>query len=268
LAKPIKIPDKAIIPAAGLGQRLSPITNLLPKEMFPVGRHPAIEWVISEAVASGCTDIMVVINPRKQIIQDYLINFCPYLANLCCLRFVVQPEPFGLGHAILSAREFCGANPFAVLLPDDLVEGPELPLPQMLDTFHSRGGVIFAVTQEPAESAGRYGRLQLRQLSEQVYEVEAILERSSLGGSTPHLAGVGRYLFSPEFLDYATTLWDQPRNGEFDDGVILQYMLAMGEPVHAVHIRGQRYDISTPSGYIAAWQRFGRERPKVRETEK
>ena len=115
--------------------------------MFPIGCHPAIEWVVAEAVASGCTDVAVVMNPRKQIIQDYLINFCPYLANLCRLRFLMQPEPYGLGHALLSAREFCDGNPFAVLLPDDVVESPELPLLQMLGTFHSLGGVIFAVTQ-------------------------------------------------------------------------------------------------------------------------
>jgi UTP--glucose-1-phosphate uridylyltransferase len=250
-----------------LGRRLRPITNVLPKEMFPVGRHPAIEWVVAEAVASGCTDIIVVISPRKRIVQDYLVNFCPYLANLCCLRFVMQPEPFGLGHALLSAREFCDRNPFAVLLPDDLVEGPELPLLQMLDTFHSRGGVIFAATQEPAESAGRYGRLQLRQLSEQVHRVEAILDRATLRGSTSFLAGVGRYLLPPEFLGYAARLWNQPRKGEFDDALILQHMLAMGEPVHAVHIRGQRYDVSTPAGYIGAWARFGRERPRTRKGE-
>jgi UTP--glucose-1-phosphate uridylyltransferase len=267
VAKPIKVPDKAVIPAAGLGQRLSPITNLLPKEMFPIGPHPAIEWVVAEAVASGCTDVAVVINPQKQIIRDYLINYCPYLADLCCLRFLMQPEPYGLGHALLLAREFCDGNPFAVLLPDDLVKGPELPLLQMLEPFHSRGGVIFAATQEPAESARRYGRLQLRQLSEQVYGVERILDRATLEGSTPCLAGVGRYLLPPEFLGYAARLWDQPRKGEFDDALILQHMLAMGEPVYAMHIRGQRYDISTTDGYIAAWGRFGRERPKIREGE-
>ena len=78
---------------------------------------------------------------------------------------------------------------------------------------------------------------------------------------------MGRYLFSPEFLDHAAALWEQPRKGEFDDALILQHMLAMGEPVHAMHIQGQRYDISTPDGYIAAWERFGKERPKIREGE-
>jgi UTP--glucose-1-phosphate uridylyltransferase len=258
---------KAVIPAGGLGRRLSPITNLLPKEMFPIGYHPAIEWVIAEAVASGCTDVAVVINPRKRIIQDYLTNFCPDLSNLCRLIFLMQPEPSGLGHALLLAREFCDGNPFAVLLPDDLIESPELPLLQMLGAFHSLGGVIFALNQETAEKAGRYGRLQLCHRSEQVYRVEAILDRSTLRGSTPALAGVGRYLCSPEFLDYAARLWEQPRKGEFDDALILQHMLVMGEPVHAMHIQGQRYDISTTDGYIAAWERFGSERPKIREGE-
>jgi UTP--glucose-1-phosphate uridylyltransferase len=84
-------------------------------------------------------------------------------------------------------------------LPDDLVESHELPLLQKLGAFHSLGGVVFGVTQEPAESVQRYGRLQLRHLSEQVYRVEEILDRPTLGGSTPCLTGVGRYLFSPNF---------------------------------------------------------------------
>ena len=248
-----------MIPAAGLGQRLSPITNVVPKEMFPIGCHPAIEWVVAEAVASGCTDLAIVISPRKRIIQDYLTNFCPYLENMCRLSFLMQPEPYGLGHALLLAREFCDGHPFAVLLPDDLVEGAELLLLQMQDPFLSLGGVVFAVIEESAENVGRYGRLQLYQLNNQLYRVQSIADRSL--SATPELAGVGRYLISPQFLDYAATLWDQPRKGEFDDALILQHMLAMGESVHAIHIHGRRYDISTPAGHIAACERFGKERP-------
>jgi len=252
---------KAVVPAAGLGQRLRPITNVLPKEMFPIGRHPAIEWVIGEAVNSGCTEVAVVISPRKRIIEEYLTTCCPRLTNVCRLTFLIQSEPVGLGHALCLAREFCEGHPFAVLLPDDLVDGPQLPLWQMTTAFKATGGVVHAITQEPAENASRYGRLQLRQVGGRVYRVEAILPRTTPARAPSLLAGVGRYLFSPECLDYAAMLADQPRAGEFDDGMILQYMLDIGKPVHGVHIAGRRYDISTPDGYLAAWQCFGRQRP-------
>ena len=252
---------KAVVPAAGLGQRLRPITDVLPKEMFPIGRYPAIEWVIAEAVASGCTDIAVVISPRKRIIEAYLTTCCPDLANLCHLTFLFQPEPLGLGHALLLAREFCDGHPFAVLLPDDLVSGPQLPLRQMASVFQAMGGIVFAIAQELAENATRYGRLQLQQVSERIYRVEAISARTTPVRTKSLLVGVGRGLWSPECLDYAAVLLDQPRVGEFDDGVILQYMLEINELVHGVHITGRRYDISTSDGYIAAWQRFGKERP-------
>ena len=238
-----------------------PITNVFPKEMFPIGRHPAIEWVIAEAVASGCTDVAVVISPRKRIIQEYLTTCCPDLANRCCLSFLVQPEPLGLGHALLLAREFCEGQPFAVLLPDELVDSPYLPLSQMVTVFKAMGGTVFALTEEPAENASRYGRLHLRQVSGRIYRVEAISARTTPAKATSLLVGVSRYLLSPEFLGYAATLLDRSRAGELDDGMVLQHMLGAGEPVHGVHIEGRRYDISTSDGYTAAWQRFGRERP-------
>lgn len=252
---------KAVVPAAGLGKRLRPITKVLPKEMFPIGHHPAIEWVIAEAVASGCTDVAVVISPRKRIIETYLTTCCPHLANLCCLRFLIQPEPLGLGHALLLAREFCDGHPFAVLLPDDLVSGPQLPLRQMADAFKAKGGIVFAVTRESAEHATRYGRLHLQQIGDCVYRVEAISARTTPVKATSLLVGVGRGLWSPECLDYAAVLLGQSRSGELDDAMIKQYMLDADEPLHGVYLTGRRYDISTSDGYIAAWQRFGKEKP-------
>lgn len=258
----LKVSDKAVVPAAGLGQRLRPITSVLPKEMFPIGHHPAIEWVVAEAVASGCTEVAVVINPRKRIIERYLTTCCPWLAKRCRLHFLVQREPLGLGHALWLARDFCQGRPFAVLLPDDLVDGPELPLLQMVGVFEAVGGAVFALTEEPAEHAGRYGRLQLQPVGGRVYRVQAILPRSTASDrTTPIWAGVGRCFFGPEFLHHAALLLDRPRTGELDDGLVLQSMLEAGEPVHGVHIEGQRFDISTPDGYVAAWQRFGKERP-------
>ncbi|MGD9099884.1 MAG: sugar phosphate nucleotidyltransferase [Anaerolineae bacterium] len=254
-----RVTDKAIIPAAGLGQRLRPITSVVPKEMFPIGRHPAIEWVIAEAVASGCTDIAVVISPRKRIIKEYLTTCCSDLLKLCRLNFLIQTEPLGLGHALLLAREFCAQSPFALLFPDLMVDCPQLPLLQVSETFKTVGGIVFSMVRVKAESAAQYAHFQMRHVGERVYKIKAISARTTLARSPSLLVGAGRNLWSPECLDYAEMLLDQPRTGELDDGIILQHLLAAGEPVHGVHIEGQSMDISTPDGYVAAWQRLGKE---------
>ena len=143
-----KVTNKAVVPAGGLGQRLRPITSVLPKEMFPIGRHPAIEWIIAEAVTSGYTEVAVVISPHKRIIEEYLTTCCPGLTNLCRLTFLIQPEPRGLGHALFLTRGFCEGHPFAVLLPDVLVDGPQLPLLQMTTVFNDVGGAVIGIAEE------------------------------------------------------------------------------------------------------------------------
>ncbi len=151
---------KAIIPAAGLGERLHPVTQVLPKEMFPVGRHPAIEWVIAEAVAGGCREIAVVISPRKQVIREYLTKYCSIASSLCELTFIIQSEPLGLGHALLLAKEFADGQPVAVLLPDELTAGTQLPILQLNEAFTDLGWCCFCpgvggVCRQPR--AGRSG---------------------------------------------------------------------------------------------------------------
>lgn len=108
---------RAIIPAAGLGKRLRPITHVFPKEMLPVAWHPAIEWVIAETVQSGYEEIAVIISPGKRIIEHYLTTYCDYLTNRCHLSFLTQFEPFGLGHALSLARDFCAGDRCAVCFP-------------------------------------------------------------------------------------------------------------------------------------------------------
>jgi UTP--glucose-1-phosphate uridylyltransferase len=252
---------KAIIPAAGLGQRLRPITHVVPKELFPVGRYPAIEWVCAEAVASGCEDIAVVISPGKRMIEEYFTTYCPDFTSKARFRFLMQPLPLGLGHAVSLARDFCAGQPCAVLLPDDLIEARRLPLVQMASVFEEKGGAVFAITQEPAANDNRYGQLQLRQVGERVFKVEEFLSRTARPDTGFGLLGVGRYLLSSEVLNYAATLCDASRTGALDDSAIFQHMLDVGEPVYAVHIEGTRFDISTADGYIAAWECFSGEKP-------
>ncbi|MDR7465402.1 MAG: sugar phosphate nucleotidyltransferase [Armatimonadota bacterium] len=250
---------RAVIPAAGVGSRLRPVTEAVPKEMFPIGRYPAIEWVLAEAVASGCTEIAVIVSPAKRVIEEYLAEGCAGSAGAWRLSFLMQEEPRGLGHALLLARGFSEGQPLAVLLPDDIYDAAPPPLVQMAAEFAALGGAMFALAEEAGEHAGRYGRLDLRPLRGPVYQVNGVGPRGPAPAQV--LVGAGRYLLVPEVLEHAARLAGEPRCGELDDGAILARMIAAGSPVHGFHVQGPRFDVSTPEGYVAAWQRFGKEQP-------
>ena len=255
--------NKAIIPAAGLGKRLRPFTHAIPKEMFPVGRFPAIEWVVAEAIAGGYSEIAVVISPRKRIIQEYLTKHCSITPALCELTFIIQSEPLGLGHALILAKEFTAGEPVAVLLPDDLTAGPRLPLVQMKDAFTRMGGAVFALV--PDDASGNIPRWSERwhliKKEEKIYKVQPSLKRTSSDGKTIRFAGIGRYLLSPECLDYASALFDKHRRSPLDDGELFEFMHSADKPVHGCVVNGRRFDISTAAGYIDAWQTLGNSEP-------
>jgi len=253
---------KAVIPAAGIGRRLMPITSAVPKEMFPVGRYPAIEWVIAEAAASGYRDIAVVVNPRKRILREYLTRNCRSLLKQCRLTFIDQAEPMGLGHALLLARKFIAGQPFAVLLPDELATGLRLPLAQMHHVFAAAGGAVFGLASASPEAALRWSeRWHSERAGDRIYRVRPVRGDDPKDSRADKFAGLGRYLLSPRFLDYAAFLFNEAQGRELDDGMIFEFMHAKGRPVSGVFLEGQRFDISTTDGFVAAWQHFGKTDP-------
>ena len=253
---------KAIIPAAGLGERLHPVTQVLPKEMFPVGRHPAIEWVIAEAVAGGCRQIAVVISPCKQIIREYLTTYGSFSPAFCELTFIIQSEPLGLGHALLLAREFADGQPVAVLLPDELTDGTQLPILQLDQAFTTRGGAVFALgsTKSAADPIWSQ-RWHLRKVDSRTYRVQPSRTAVSSEKRPDQFAGMGRYILSPECLDDAAILFNERPHAGLDDGMIFEFMCTAGKPVHGYVFEGRRFDISTVAGYIDAWQTLGNSDP-------
>ena len=255
---------KAIIPAAGLGERLHPVTKILPKEMFPVGRHPAIEWVIAEAVAGGCRDIAVVISPRKPVVREYLTQYCSIAASRCKLTFITQSEPLGLGHALLLAKGFADGQPVAVLLPDELTAGPRLPILQMNEAFTALGGAVFALGRaEPAANPGWSQRWHLMKVDSRIYKVQPSRADASMEKRPNQFVGVGRYILSPECLDDAATLFNERPHEGLDDGMIFEFMAAAGKPVHGYAFEGRHFDISTVAGYTEAWQTLGNSDPLI-----
>jgi len=252
---------KAVIPAGGLSTRSRPISHVVPKEMFPIGNHPAIEWVIAEAVASGFKDIAVVINPRKQMIEEYLTMHCPALSETCRMSFLTQSEPLGIGHALILAKDFAAGQPVAVLLPDDLCVYKMPPLLQLKDIFARYGSAVFAMVED--KNCGRWCRngWHLRRVNRKEYLLETRRPEFIANSEKPSLAGIGRYILSSLFISYGEKLLNAPHEGELDDGTIFSEMITNGEPVVGCRIDAKRYDISTFDGYPAAWRRFGKNNP-------
>jgi len=196
------------------------------------------------------------------MIQEYLTNNCKSLSMHCTLVFITQSEPLGLSHALSLAREFTAGQPFAVFLPDDMTAGPQLPLAQILDVFETMGGAVFALAVAPPGVTAHWSdRWQLKKVDNRIYRVQP-----SQGGATPNkninnFAGLGRYVFSAQCLEFAALLMNESQGGELDDGMLFKFMHAIDKPVSAVVIEGSRFDISTTDGYIAAWRHFGKSTP-------
>ena len=244
---------KAIIPAAGEGARLRPVSQVVPKELFPLGKYPAIEWVIAEAVAGGCEDVAVIISPRKRIIREYLLSgSCP-VKRFCQITFIEQEVPRGLGAALYLARDFCADEPFAVLLPDNLSAAPEPPLLQMLRYFSARIGALLAVTAQSPEMGSPNHLWTLSGRENLLIAYEGKKSKDSLVRE-----GFGRYLISPMFFELAGKTIGDAEGDEVGDGVVLEEMARVGAMIYAVEISGVCYDIGTPRGYAAAGEVFFR----------
>lgn len=256
---------KGIVPAAGMGRRLWPVSRFVPKAMFPVGNYPAIHWVIAEAIASGCTQIAVVVSPHQPIIRDYLSREAHVFDPACRLTFIDQPEPLGLGHALLLSRDFVGEEPAAILLPDELTAGGEPPLRQMSAAFRLHGGIVFALVSASPEGAAWSQRWHLNRVDERLY---AVRPRHGVGrpqAEGPSLVGAGRYLMAPECLngDLQAQLLNRSGAEEIDDGMILEDLISRGEPVHGLALDGGRFDIATRQGYIEAWRTLASSQPDL-----
>lgn len=152
-----------------------------------------------------------------------------------------------------------------MLLPDDLLDCDDPPLLQMAAAFEALGGAVFGTILEPAENLTGHRQLQLKPVTPRTYQLEGIGGSHESSETTPaQLVGVGRYLLSNSFLDHTAALLKKSTDGELDDTLILQRMPHAGDAVHCVHLRGNRFGVSTPKGYVAAWQKYGEGKPAWR----
>jgi len=260
---------KAVLPVAGLGTRVLPATKSMPKEMLPVFDRPAIQYVVDEALAAGIEHIVFVTGRNKGAIEDYfdsayelentlrvkgksdiLIELEELRPPPGSMSFVRQQAPLGLGHAIWCARDIVGDEPFAVLLPDVLVQAKTGCLAQMVDVYSETGGNIIAVEQVPPNEVDKYGVISPSSRNGNRIRMNGMVEKPDIGAAPSNLAITGRYILQASVFGY---LADQASGagGEIQLTDAMARQMA-SEDFHAVEYDGQSYDCGSKLGYLRA----------------
>lgn len=272
---------KAVIPAAGLGTRFLPVTKSLPKELLPILDQPMLQYVVAEAAAAGIEEVIIVTSQGKESIAAYfqphpelerrlaatgesgLLAKIQQAAALAQVSFVIQEQPLGLGHAVLTARDAVGDNPFVVILPDDIIDHTPGAIAQMLAAAPPDAGGVVAVEPAPWEVIHNYGVVDAAAISERLYQVSRLVEKPSCSEAPSNLTIVGRYILPPAIFDCLERT-PPGAKGEIQltDGISL---LLASQPVYAYEFEGIRYDGGNPIGLLRAALEFGLNRTDTRD---
>jgi len=264
---------KAVIPAAGLGTRFLPVTKAVPKELLPIVDKPSIQYIVEEAVAAGIEGAIFVLSSGKDAILDHfdyiyeieetlrqrgneeLLKRVERLHDLVSIVSVRQKRPLGLGHAILTAKDVVGAEPFAVMLGDDLVDAEVPCIKQMMNVFARTHTAVVAVMRVPKADVHRYGIVKGVAAGPRMLHVEEMVEKPPVDEAPSDLAIIGRYILPPDiFPILERTL--PGRGGEIQITDALS-TLAKEKGVIAYEFEGDRYDAGDQLGFLKANVVFG-----------
>ena len=265
---------KAVFPVAGLGTRFLPATKTVPKEMLPVVDKPLIQYAVDEAIEAGCDTLVFITNRYKHAVADYFdkayeleqkLERAGKAEQLALVRnvlpegvravFVTQAEALGLGHAVLCAKPVVGNEPFAVLLPDDLIWSRGAgALKQMADHAQRTGGSAIAVQDVPRAQTGSYGIVATDSFDGQAGRINQIVEKPTPADAPSNLAVVGRYILNPAIFDLLETT-QQGAGGEIQLTDAIAQLLPL-ERVDAFRFHGTRFDCGTHLGLIEATVRY------------
>jgi UTP--glucose-1-phosphate uridylyltransferase len=274
---------KAVFPAAGLGTRFLPATKVIPKEMLPLVDKPIIQYGVEEAIASGIEHIVIVTGRGKGAIEDHFdhsfeldamlekrgkLDLLAVSRGVSCMArisYVRQKEPLGLGHAVLCARDLVGDEPFAVILPDDVIDASVPCLKQMIGVFEQRGGSVLATVSIDGPSIGSYGVLAGEQdpSDPRIYKCSGMVEKPKFEDAPSKQAIIGRYVLTPrvfELLEKTT-----PGAGgeiQLTDGI---RALLKEEKVFGYTFEGKRFDAGDKFGMLQATVEFALKRPEFAE---
>jgi UTP--glucose-1-phosphate uridylyltransferase len=276
---------KAVFPAAGLGTRFLPVTKAQPKEMLPLVDKPIIQYGVEEALAAGCDQIIIVTGRGKQAIEDHfdvsyelermledrkktdLLQIVRRISDLIHVAYVRQKEALGLGHAVLTARELVGDEPFAVLLADDVIDADPPCLKQMINVFEKMQCSVLATQIVEGNAISAYGVLDVKpvkgEFEGRLYEIRNMVEKPRLEDAPSNLAIIGRYILTPAVFD--TLSQTQAGAGgelQLTDGMKL---LLQRENMYAFVYEGKRHDTGDKLGFLKATVEFALKRPDLGE---
>lgn len=271
---------KVVFPAAGLGTRFLPATKVVPKEMLALVDKPIIQYGVEEALASGIEHIVIVTGRGKSALEDHF-DFTPELdanlerrgkkellalsrgvANMARISFVRQKEPLGLGHAVLCAKDLVGDEPFAVILPDDVIDANPPCLKQMIGVFDERQGSVLATMTIEGSGISAYGVLagSPDSANPRIYNCTGMVEKPKLEDAPSKQAIIGRYVLTPRI--FALLEQTQPGAGgeiQLTDGI---KALLKEEKVFGYTFEGKRYDAGDKFGMLQATVEFALKRPE------
>ncbi len=271
---------KAVLPVAGLGTRFLPATKAMAKEMLPIVDKPLIQYAIEEARAAGIEQFCLVSGRGKTALIDHFDVAYELEATLRergktdmiamldgmkvppgSITTVRQQVPLGLGHAIWCARAFIGDDPFAILLPDDLVLSDTPCLKQLADAYAETGGNVVAVTEVPPEQTNKYGILRVGHDDGHLVEVLGLVEKPDPADAPSNLSVIGRYVLLPEVIEYLSQM-------ELGTGNEVQLTDAMAKmightPFHGLRYEGRRFDCGDKIGFLEAQIAFALKRPEL-----
>jgi len=264
---------KAVFPAAGWGTRFLPVTKAQPKEMLPLVDKPIIQYAVEEAVAAGIEQVIIVTSSQKRAIEDHFdlsyeleklleekgeiekLRQVRRISDLAQIAYVRQKEQLGLGHAVLMAKDLIGHEPFAVLLPDDVVVSDRPCIGQLIDAYHQTHASVVAVMEVPPAETSRYGVIGVESTvpatgSGRLHKVSRLVEKPAVGDAPSNLAIIGRYVLTPKIFD---KLEQTPRGagGEIQLTDAIE-MLMQEQGVYGCEFEGIRYDAGTTMGWLKA----------------
>lgn len=276
-AKPVR---KAVFPVAGLGTRFLPATKVMPKEMLPLVDRPLIQHAIEEARDAGIEEFVFVTGRAKEMLEEHFDHQPELMETLesrnkidliervrstilpeGSLFLTRQPKPLGLGHAIWCARKLIGDDPFAVLLPDDVVLAPRGCLSQMIDVYNETGGNLVAVMDIPREQTGRYGILDVKSDDGRLAVVAGLVEKPKPEDAPSTLSIIGRYILQPEIFDHLSR-FEKGAGGEIQLTDAMAKLIG-AQPFHGFRYEGQRYDCGSRIGFIEANLAFALQDPEI-----
>ena len=275
---------KAVIPAAGLGTRFLPVTKSVPKELLPIIDRPLLQYVVAEAAEAGVEEIIIVTSPEKESLRDYfqpqpileqhladskediLLAKVSEARNLANVTFVIQHEPLGLGHAVLMAKDMVGDEPFAVILPDDIIAHSPGAISQLVQISKELNAGVIAVEALSWDIIHNYGVVDAEKISDRIHKIQGLVEKPKKGTAPSNLSSVGRYILPPQIFQYLETIKPGAKGEiQLTDGLL---SMLQQHNLFAYEFKGTRYDGGTPMGLLRASLAFALERQDTVEEAK